>query len=167
MHADHVVPLGLFHLEQHRRADDARVVDQSGQAQPLGAHRGNGAGGEGRVADVTGEDLRGRNIGLQRFERLSVEVHRDDGAAQIGDQPRQCAPDPLTGAGDDDHLAFERSEILHVRFLFLLAHVLRNTGPVSPSGFASKSTVTASPMAMFSGASMMRVIIVGPSSSVT
>ena len=120
VHVHHRVEGRLVHLEAHRVADDAGVVDEDVEPTPfvdrlrdeaaraverrdvVTVRDGGTAGGD----DLVDDRLRRAGVASAAFHR-GPEIVDHDARAVRGEQQRVAATDAPAGAGDDRDLAFE------------------------------------------------------------
>ena len=119
---DHVVPVGLLHVEAHLVPEDAGVVDQDVQAaegvdglvdQRLGPLPGADVGGVDRRVAAAGLDQLDDLLGGVLVAPLALQGGADvvdDHLGALGGQQQGLLPsDTPTRAGDDGYLAVEQS----------------------------------------------------------
>jgi hypothetical protein len=117
MDAQNLVPLRKAHFLDHRRAGNAGIVDQAmNRAKGLGDpfHRLRRKCRLGNVA-LKRHDLAAGFI--QGSKALGIPVDRDHPGAELDREFDQRPADSLRASRHDDGFAFQRHDVLHVRFL--------------------------------------------------
>jgi hypothetical protein len=111
MHREHFVPLGRRHPMQHRRADDAGVVDQNVDAPVQRVHRGDHRVDIRAPGDIAGDADRlgtaSPQLGRKGLGAVRGEIDDPDARALAREGPRDGRADALRSAGDCGDLPVE------------------------------------------------------------